>query len=222
VNVIDFADKTPVQKQGLLSQLVVPRPIAMITTADPDGGVNAAPFSYYMPVSGEPPLIAVTVGVSRAATQEPKDTWLNIERSGELVVNVTTADIAGQIEAAAREYPRGVSELEVAGWHTVPSRKVAPPSLAESPAHLECVVREVINRGDQGSCFSGVHILLAEVVCITADDSIMSGPGRIDPSRIRAIGRMGFPWFTTATEAAMFQQERIAYADLEGSLGAAS
>ncbi|MGH3171314.1 MAG: flavin reductase family protein [Trebonia sp.] len=214
MNVIDLASRTPAQKQGLLSQLVVPRPIAMITTLSPDGDVNVAPFSYYMPVSGEPPLIAVTVCAVRQDSAEPKDTWLNMRACGEFVVNVTTTGLAGQIEAVAREYPRGISELDVAGWHTVPSRRVAPPSLVESPAHLECTVREVIDRGDHASCFSGVHIVLAEVLCITADDSIMSGPGRIDPLKVQAVGRVGFPWFVTASEQSLFRQERVSYADL--------
>jgi flavin reductase (DIM6/NTAB) family NADH-FMN oxidoreductase RutF len=222
VNVIDLANRTPAQKQGLLSQLVVPRPIAMITTAGPEGGLNVAPFSYYMPVSGEPPLIAVTVYAVRQATAAPKDTWLNMEMSGEFVVNVTTADLADHIEAVAREYPHGISELDVAGWHTMPSRRVAPPSLAESPAHLECVVREVIDRGDHASCFSGVHIVLAEVVCITTDDSIMSGPGRIDATKVRAVGRMGFPWFVTASEKSMFQARRASRAGGRSTTGSGS
>lgn len=217
LNVIDMSDRTPAQKQGLLSQLVVPRPIAMITTLDEDGTLNVAPFSYYMPVSGEPPLLAVTIGVSHEAQARPKDTWLNVERTGEFVVNVTTVDLAEHIETVAREYPRGVSEADLVGWHTVPSQVVAAPSLAESPAHMECRVREVIDRGDNDSCFSGVHILLAEVVCITADDSILAEPSRIDPTRVRAIGRMGFPWFVTAGEENIFYQERVRYADLETS-----
>jgi flavin reductase (DIM6/NTAB) family NADH-FMN oxidoreductase RutF len=206
VNVIELAGRTPAQKQGLLSQLVVPRPIALITTAGPDGRVNVAPFSYYMPVSGEPPLIAVTIFAVRQASAEPKDTWLNLRAAGEFVVNVVTTGLAGQIETVAREYPSGVSELEVAGWHAVPSARVAPPSLAESPAHLECVVREVIDRGDPACCFSGVHIVLAEVVCVTTDDSIMAGPGRIDPVKIGAVGRMGSPWFVTASEESLVTQ----------------
>jgi flavin reductase (DIM6/NTAB) family NADH-FMN oxidoreductase RutF len=214
LNVIDMSGLPPAKKQGLLSQLVVPRPIAMITTLDPDGGVNVAPYSYYMPVSGEPPLIAVTIGAQREATSEPKDTWLNIERTGEFVVNVTTAEIAEHIEAVAREYPRGVSEMDVADWRSVPSQVVDTPSLADSPAHLECRVHEVIDRGDHTSCFSGVHIVLAEVVCITTDDSVMSAPGRIDPTQVRAVGRMGFPWFVTAGEESLFHQERVAYAEL--------
>ena len=108
---------------------------------------------------------------------------------------------------------------EVAGWDVVPSQVVAAPSLAQSPAHLECRVREIISRGDQTSCFSGVHIVLAEVVCITADESILAGEARIDPTRVRAVGRMGFPWFVTAVPEAMFEQDRIAYADLVSGHG---
>lgn len=212
--VIDLAGRTPAQKQGLLSQLVVPRPIAMITTVDPAGRLNVAPFSYYMPVSGEPPLVAVTVGAVREATGEPKDTWVNLRASGEFVINVTTTALADHIEVVAREYPPGVDEAEVVGWRTVPSQVVGPPSLADSPAHLECRVREVIDRGDPASCFSGVHIVLAEVVCITADESILESPTRVDPSKVRAVGRMGLPWFVAASAESIFSQERVAYADL--------
>ncbi|MFF9807957.1 flavin reductase family protein [Streptomyces coeruleorubidus] len=216
-----MSELAPAKKQGLLSQLVVPRPIAMITTLDPDGGVNVAPYSYYMPVSGEPPLIAVTIGAQRQDTPEPKDTWLNIERTGEFVVNVTTVEIAEHIEAVAREYPRGVSEMDVAGWRPVPSQVLDTPSLADSPAHLECRVHEVIDRGDHTTCFSGVHIVLAEVVCVTTDDAIMSAPGRIDPTRVRAVGRMGFPWFATAHAESLFHQDRVSYADLHRAVGPA-
>jgi flavin reductase (DIM6/NTAB) family NADH-FMN oxidoreductase RutF len=208
MTVIDMDGRTPAQKQGLLSQLIVPRPIAMISTLDAMGRLNVAPFSYYMPISGEPPMLAVTVGALRQFTDEPKDTWVNLQHSGEFVINVTTVALGEHIETVAREYPSGVDEAEIAGWRTLPSQRVAPPSLAESPAHLECVVREVIDRGDHGSCFSGVHIVLAEVVCITVDDSILAGPHRIDPTRVDAIGRMGFPWFVTADEHSLFSLER--------------
>ncbi|GAA2908004.1 flavin reductase family protein [Streptosporangium fragile] len=214
MRIIDLAGRTPAQKQGLLSQLVVPRPIAMITTLNADGGVNVAPFSYYMPVCGEPPLVAVTVGSVREATDQPKDSWVNLSASGEFVINVTTTALADHIETVAREYPPGVDEAELVGWRTVPSQVVAPPSLADSPAHLECRVREVIDRGEMDSCFSGVHIVLAEVVCITADESIMASPTRIDPTRVHAVGRMGFPWFVAASTDSIFSRDRVAYADL--------
>jgi flavin reductase (DIM6/NTAB) family NADH-FMN oxidoreductase RutF len=216
LKVVDLSDKTPAQKQGLLSQLVVPRPIAMITTIDEAGILNVAPFSYYMPISGDPPLIAVTIGARHEANPVPKDTWRNIQASsGEFVVNVTTTALADHIETVAREYPSEVNEADIVGWRSVPSQVVAVPSLADSPAHMECRVREVITRGDQRSCYSGVHIVLAEVVCITVDESIMASDSRIDPTRVHAVGRMGFPWFVTASDDSIFAQERIAYADLD-------
>jgi flavin reductase (DIM6/NTAB) family NADH-FMN oxidoreductase RutF len=208
-----MSTRTPAQKQGLLSQLVVPRPIAMITTLDTSGGLNVAPFSYYMPISGEPPMVAVTVGASREATDAPKDTWVNLGVSGEFVINVTTVELAAHIETVAREYPAGINEADIAGWRTVESHVVKPPSLADSPAHMECRVRDVIDRGDQHSCYSGVHIVLAEVVCVTADDSIMAEPNRIDPTKVRAVGRMGFPWFVTVDEDSLFELERTRYVD---------
>lgn len=212
--VIDLADRTPAQRQGLLSQLVVPRPIAMITTLGADGAVNVAPYSYYMPVCGEPPTIAVTIGGRREASADPKDTWLNIDRTGEFVVNVTGPRMADRIETVAREYPTGVSEAEVAGWSTVPSQVVAPPSLEQSPAHLECRVREVIDRGDMTTPFAGYHIILAEVVCVVVADDVLAERGRIDPSKVSPVGRMGFPQFVLADSTTLFAQERIAYADL--------
>ena len=211
MGLIDLAEKTPAQLQGLLSQLVVPRPIALITTVDGDGVVNLAPFSYYMPVCGKPPTIAVTIGTRREATTAPKDTWANISACGEFVVNVATAALGEHLETVAREYPAGVSEAEVVGWRTTPSVVVAPPSLADSPARMECRVREVITRGAPDEPFAGVHIVLAEVVCVWVDDSLLSAPGRIDPTRLSPVGRMGFPWFVTASPEAMFELPRIPY-----------
>jgi flavin reductase (DIM6/NTAB) family NADH-FMN oxidoreductase RutF len=215
---IDLAGRSPAQRQGLLSQLVVPRPIAMISTQGP-AGFNVAPYSYYMPVCGEPPTLAVTVGAVREATPEPKDTWVNLEATGEMVINVTTTALADHIETVAREYPASTDEAEVVGWSTRPSQVVAVPSLAESPAHLECRVVEVIDRGDFDSCFSGVHIVLAEVVCIRVDEALLAEPQRIDPTKVPVVGRMGFPWFVAATGDAIFEQERIAYADLVDEAG---
>jgi flavin reductase (DIM6/NTAB) family NADH-FMN oxidoreductase RutF len=223
MTVIDLNGRTPAQKQGLLSQLVVPRPIAMISSLNADGGLNVAPFSYYMPVCGEPPTIAVTIGASREATTEPKDTWTNIARTGEFVVNVTSTAMAEHIEAMAREYPAGYDETILSGWKTVDSQVVSAPSLAVSPAHLECRLIETIDRGDQLNCFSGVHIVLAEVVAITVDERITvrsdDGDLRIDPTQVDVVGRMGFPYFIAAGPQALFRQERIAYADLEAFTG---
>ena len=215
---IDLDGRTPAQLQGLLAQLVVPRPIAMISTAGP-AGVNVAPFSYFMPVCGQPPTIAVTIGAVREATDAPMDTWVNLAATGEFVVNVTTTALARQIETVAREYPPDVDEFSVAGWSTRPAVVVAPPSLAESPAHLECRVLESIDRRDPRSCFPGVHIVLAEVVHIRVSDELLADAEHLDPTKLPAIGRMGFPWFVVATGDAIFEQARIPSADLLDDAG---
>jgi flavin reductase (DIM6/NTAB) family NADH-FMN oxidoreductase RutF len=211
VPVIDLADRTPVQRQGILSQLVVPRPIAVISTISADGAVNVAPYSYYMPVCGLPPTVAITFGARREATAAPKDTFANISASGEFVINVATAPLAEHIETIAREYPAGVNEAAIVGWKTKPSQRVSAPSLADSPAHMECRVREIINRGDPDEPFAGIHIVLAEVICVVVDDELLAEPNRIDPTKVPAVGRMGFPWFVVAQPEAMIELDRIPY-----------
>ena len=211
--VFDPGEHPPGRAQGLLSSVIVPRPIAMISTANADGTVNVAPFSYFMPVTGHPPLIAVTMGGRHERADEPKDTWANTERTGEFVVNVTVDAMADKIEAAAIEFPYGVSELDILGWHTTPSIKVGHPGLAESPVHLECRVHTVVDLGDDGVAFSTVHLVVAEVVCITLDPGVCSPDLRIDPQRLRPIGRMTFPRFVRAHGDALFALERITWDD---------
>lgn len=208
----DPSEHPAARRQGMLSQLINPRPIAMISTADADGLVNVAPYSYYLPITGDPMLIGVTVGAVRAEGVGPKDTWRNIERTGEFVVNVTTESMREHIETAAMEFPPDVSETSVTGWTPVPSVKVAAPSLADSPAHLECRVHQVVDLGDLAVPHSGVHFVVAEVVWVTIDESICSQDYRVDPLGLRTVGRMGFPWFVQAEASSMFELTRTPYA----------
>jgi flavin reductase (DIM6/NTAB) family NADH-FMN oxidoreductase RutF len=203
----------PGKAQALISSVVVPRPIAMISTANLDGSVNVAPFSYFMPVTGHPPLIAVTMGGRQERADEPKDTWANVARTGEFVVNVTVEAMADRIEAAAIEFPYGVSELDILGWHACPSVRVAHPGLAESPVHLECRVHRVVDLGDEGVAFSTVHLVVAEVVCVTLDTTVCTADLRVDPNRLRPIGRMTFPRFVRAYGDPLFALERITWED---------
>jgi flavin reductase (DIM6/NTAB) family NADH-FMN oxidoreductase RutF len=215
------ADPPPARAQGLLSSVIVPRPIAMISTRNLDGTVNVAPFSYFMPVTGHPPLLAVTMGGRQERVDEPKDTWANTSRTGEFVVNITVAGMADKIETAAIEFPYGVSELEVLGWHAVPSVKVSHPGLAESPVHLECRVHHVVELGDAGVAFSTVHLVIAEVVCITLDATVCSEALRVDPDRLQAVGRMTFPRFVHAHGDALFALERVSWDDFQHASGGA-
>jgi flavin reductase (DIM6/NTAB) family NADH-FMN oxidoreductase RutF len=210
VIVFDPAEHSPGKSQGMLSSLIVPRPIAMVSTANADGLVNVAPFSYYMPVTGSPPLLAVTIGGRREGDGTPKHTWENLNRTGDFVINVTTESMSDHIEVAAIEFPGHVSESEVVGWHAIPSQRVEAPSIAESPAHLECRLRKVVDFGDDEVHYSTVHLVVAEVVCIVLDESVCSPDLKIDQAALQPIGRMALPYFTAASDA-LFGLERISY-----------
>src|SRR3954454_15500437 len=129
--VFDPAQHAPARSQGVLSQLVAPRPIAMISTASAEGVPNVAPFSYYMPITGNPMLVAVSMGL-RESDGKPKHTFENAMRAGDFVINITTESMRDHIETAAIEFPRDVSELDAVGWTVTPSVKVSSPSVRES------------------------------------------------------------------------------------------
>ncbi|MDY7102237.1 MAG: flavin reductase family protein [Actinomycetota bacterium] len=211
--VFDPTEHSAARCQGMLSQLIVPRPIAMITTLGEAGTVNVAPYSYFMPITGDPMLVAITMGCHREADGSPKDTLTNVTRSGELVINVTTDRIRDHIETAAMEMPTEVSELDVTGWTTIPSQKVATPSLAESPAHLECTLVDKMALGGKAHVFSAVELVIAEVVCVTLDEEICTDDYRIDGAGLAPVGRLGFPHFsTTSAPGATFSLDRIPWA----------
>lgn len=201
----------PLKSQGMLSQLVVPRPIAMITTADEAGTPNVAPMSYYMAITGKPMLIAVSMGMVRDRDNEPKHTWENANRSGDFVINVTTASMREHIEEVGKEYPRGVNEADQVGWTTMPSVKVTSPSLCDSPAHLECEIRQVVDLGDPSVAYSGVHLVIAEVVLMTMDESICTPDFRVDPLALAPVSRMGYPYYLQAVPEGVTTIERVAW-----------
>ena len=196
--------------QGMLSALVGPRPIAMISTHDEHGTPNVAPFSYFMPVTGRPMLLAVTMGL-RESDRGLKHTYENARRTDDFVVNVTTESMRDHIETAAIEFPRGVSELDEVPWTVMPSRVVSAPSLVESPAHLECRVHRVVDLGSVGEECSEVHVVFGEVVCVTLDEHVCTPDHRVDVAALRPVGRLGFPWFTQVSDASMFELARVPY-----------
>src|SRR5580765_8082653 len=128
-----FADRA----YPILASLVTPRPIAFVTTISPEGKVNAAPFSFFNLLGAEPPILAIAPGDRDDGT--PKDTARNIRLNHEFVVNLVDEPMGEAMNRAAASLPYGVSELDTAGFTTLPSSLIGPPRIAESPASLECV-----------------------------------------------------------------------------------
>src|SRR5471030_3036900 len=136
---LNLAELTPGKRYHVLSSLVVPRPIAWVTTLNEDGQVNAAPFSYFQLMGENPPL--VVLGIGKRHDGGAKDSFRNIRRTREFVVNIVTEENAELMNLCATDFPAGMSEVTALGLKTEPSTLVKPPRLSAAPAQIEA--REV-------------------------------------------------------------------------------
>lgn len=137
----DLAANPGARAYRLLAALVVPRPIALVTTVDTLGRPNAAPFSFFNVLGADPALLVL--GPSDRDDGTPKDTAANLIATGEAVVHLCDEPLAPAMVACAAELPPGVSELERAGLATLTSERVRPPRIAACPVALECRVLDI-------------------------------------------------------------------------------
>ena len=189
----------------LLVGLVAPRPIALITSMDERGMLNAAPFSAYNYLCTDPPIIGVGVTNRPDAHFVPKDTARNIRRTGEFVVNVVTEDIAQKMNLCAIDFPAEMSEVELAGFTTVPSQKVKVPRLEQAHAALECREYTTLEIGRS-------RIILGRVIAIYVEDRYVDPEGPyIKADELHSIGRMNGLGNYVRTRDAFLEIPRISY-----------
>jgi flavin reductase (DIM6/NTAB) family NADH-FMN oxidoreductase RutF len=171
----------------VLTGVVVPRPIAFVSTISASGLVNLSPFSFFNAVAYDPPTLVFSCSKYAAGwPDKKKDTLANIEETGEFVVNVVVDDIAEAMNQTAAEYPTEVNEFEVAGLTAAPSDLVRPPRVAESPVNMECRLVQVVPIGE------GRHqhgLVIGEIVLMHVRDDIISGH-RINHQKLRPTGRL--------------------------------
>ncbi len=185
----------------LLIGLIVPRPIAFVSTISPEGKPNLAPFSFFTGVGSEPMMLAFCPATDGQG--QDKDTLRNVRTAGsggtgEFVVNVVTEAIARQMAATAEELPYGHSEFELSGLTPLASSVVKPPRVAECPAAFECVTRQVVET-NPGVPSSG-NLVLGEVVRVHASEGILNERHHTDAGALAAIGRMGGPTYCTTRD----------------------
>jgi flavin reductase (DIM6/NTAB) family NADH-FMN oxidoreductase RutF len=168
----------------LLSGIVVPRPIAWITTQSADGLVNLAPFSCYTYVCSKPPMVGVNIG--RRAGQR-KDTCRNILERGEFVVNIGDETMVQAIHRSADEYAPDVSEVEQLGLQVKPSDVVATPRLAAVPVSMECRLHSVQEFGETKAEF-----VVGEVIVFHFGPGVCVD-GKVDTATLRPLARLGGP-----------------------------
>lgn len=193
----------------LMIDIIVPRPIAFVSTVSREGNLNLAPFSYFNGVSSQPPMIMISVG--RKSDGKKKDTFRNIEETGEFVVNVVTESIAEAMNIAATDFPDGMSEFEQANLTPFPSDLVRPPRVAESPVNLECRLVQVIELGDPPNA-----LIVGEIVRFHVADGLIER-GRVDPRKLKPVGRLGGAQYCRVTD--IFEMKRHRYQDPTASAG---
>ncbi|VTU15283.1 Flavin reductase like domain protein [Variovorax sp. SRS16] len=179
---------SPEATYRLMSGIVVPRPIAWITTLSDTGVVNLAPFSCFTFVSNKPPLLGINIG--RKAGRR-KDTGAHIHALGEFVVNIGSASQMSAIHESSAEHAPEVSEAELLGLATLPSTMVRVPRLADVPVSMECRLERVIPFGETGAEF-----VVGEVIVFHVRDGLMRD-GKIDTRALDPVCRIGGPNYAT-------------------------
>lgn len=192
--------KTPVLHSYLLGA-VAPRPIAFASTIDKDGNPNLAPFSFFNVFSANPP-IAVFSPARSGRTGITKHTYDNVKEVPEVVINVVNYDMVQQMSLASTEYPKGVNEFVKAGFTPVASEMVKPFRVKESPAQLECKVKQVIELGEQGGAG---NLIICEVVLMHIDEKVLDANQMIDPNKIDLVARLGGNWYSRTNGNALFE-----------------
>lgn len=176
----DLRDLDEGEAGHLLTGLVVPRPIAWVSTVSIEGVPNLAPHSYFMAVSSQPPILMFA---STVRSGRRKDTLANVEETGEFVVNLVSEDHLEAMNMTSASVEPGVDEFELAGLAKAPSRLVRPWCVKAARAAMECRMVKTVSMGD-------ATVVFGEVVYVHIDENIWLD-GRVDATPLRPLSRLG-------------------------------
>lgn len=180
---------------------VGPRPIAFASTIDKNGNRNLSPFSFFNVFSANPP-IAIFSPAKSGRTNTQKDTYHNVKEVPECVINIVNFPIVQQMSLSSTAYGPEVDEFVKAGLTPIESELVRPFRVKESPVQMECIVKEVIELGNEGGAG---NLVICEVKLIHIDDAILNEEGMIDQHKIDLVGRMGGDYYVRASGDALFE-----------------
>lgn len=193
--VLDPHSTDPVNVYKLLIGAIVPRPIAFVSTVSPEGVRNLAAFSFFTGISANPPAVCFS-SMMRGSGNGQKDTLRNAADTREFVVNIVSEEFAEKMNLTAPDFPPDVDEFVVSGLTPIASDLVRPPRVAESHISMECKLIEIVSVSVKPL---GGSLVLGEVVRFHVDDAILEN-FRIDPDKLRAIGRMAGNSYVRTTD----------------------
>ena len=192
------------QVHKILLGAVGPRPIAFASTVDAAGNPNLAPFSFFNAFGANPATLVFSPS-RRGRDNTTKHTYDNLREVPEVVINAVNFSMVQQMSLASTEYPRGINEFKKAGLTPLPSLKIRPFRVKESPVQFECKVRDIIETGDQGGAG---NLVICDVVLIHIENDILDENGLIDPFKIDLVGRLGGDYYCRASGDAVFFVEK--------------
>ena len=180
---LDPRTMTPSEIYKVMTGIVVPRPIAWVTTRSRQGCTNLAPFSSFTFVSHSPPMLAIGID-AKPNGAGLKDTARNIVDTSEFVVHIADHSLLSPLHASAREYPVGTSEIDALGLATVPSSHIEAPRLRDAPIAVECRLHRCIELGE-----GPTRLMIGDVLCFHVRDSLLDA-GKIDTALLDPISRL--------------------------------
>lgn len=193
---IDPKEIPTAKLHGYLLGAVAPRPIAFASTIDAEGNPNLSPYSFFNVFSANPPIMIFSPA-RRVRDNTTKHTLENALATKEVVINVVNHAIVQQMSLSSTEYAEDVNEFEKAGLTMLPSEKVKPFRVAESPVQFECKVREVVSLGNEGGAG---NLIICEVVKLHINEAVLNDRGTIDHYKIDLVARAGGSYYSRARD----------------------
>ena len=201
---LDPKEEKTARIHAMILGAVAPRPIALASTLGKSGIPNLSPFSFYNCFGSRPPILIFSPA-RRVRDNTSKHTLENVLINSEVVINAVNYAMVNQVSLASSEYAEGVNEFEKAGLTAIPSVRVKPFRVKESPVQFECRVKEVIATGHEGG--SG-NLVICEILLIHIKESVLNEAGKIDPNKIDLVARMGDDWYCRASGNSLFEVEK--------------
>lgn len=171
--------------------LVVPRPIGWISSVDPEGRANLAPYSFFNGCGDQPPLVMFAQTGRKSRPELWKDSIANIRATGVFAANMVSKALAEPMNLSSGTHPAGTDEFTVAGLTPAPCETIAAPRVAEAPAALECRLVRIVEDLPSWHAHARNLIVIGEVVGVHIDDAVIA-EGRVDLLSIEPVARLGY------------------------------
>ncbi len=195
---------SPADRQNYLQHAIAPRPVCFASTIDKNGNVNLSPFSFFNMFSSTPPVVIFSPA-RRVRDNTIKHTLENVMEVAEVVINIVDYDMVQQVSLSSCEFPKGTNEFVKAGFTEEPSTIVKPPMVKESKIKLECKVLEIKPLGTEGGAG---NLVIAEVLVMHIDESILDENQKINQQKINHIARLGGDWYCKIDSSNLFKVEK--------------